>query len=165
HESEQHLERLLLQAVCRLHPSHVVDHHGNGQFHEKVLEFHQIVGIEMKNQMPAQRTHSVGRFLEERQIGPAAEVFHKIESHAAGPKTWQCASQASGGSRNFGLRVSGSGAAVDFTLFLYCIDPMKLGMFMMPLHPPQRKPAETYAEDRGAVLLADRLGYCEALVG
>src|SRR5713226_5177209 len=43
--------------------------------------------------------------------------------------------------------------------------PMKLGMFMMPLHPPQRKPAETYAEDREAVLLADRLGYCEALVG
>src|SRR5437762_2710838 len=42
---------------------------------------------------------------------------------------------------------------------------MKLGMFMMPLHPPQRKPAETYAEDREAVLLADRLGYCEALVG
>src|SRR5229473_1540596 len=43
--------------------------------------------------------------------------------------------------------------------------PMKLGMFMMPLHPPQRRPAETYAEDREAVLLADRLGYCEALVG
>ncbi len=42
---------------------------------------------------------------------------------------------------------------------------MKLGMFMMPLHPPQRRPAETYAEDREAVLLADRLGYCEALVG
>src|SRR5437899_9757274 len=42
---------------------------------------------------------------------------------------------------------------------------MKLGMFMMPLHPPQRQPAETYAEDREAVLLADRLGYCEALVG
>ena len=42
---------------------------------------------------------------------------------------------------------------------------MKLGMFMMPLHPPQRKPAETYAEDREAVLLADQLGYCEALVG
>src|SRR5947199_8412221 len=42
---------------------------------------------------------------------------------------------------------------------------MKLGMFMMPLHPPQRKPAETYADDREAILLADRLGYCEALVG
>src|SRR5438552_15340327 len=42
---------------------------------------------------------------------------------------------------------------------------MKRGMFMMPRHPPQRKPAETYAEDREAVLLADGLGYCEALVG
>jgi alkanesulfonate monooxygenase SsuD/methylene tetrahydromethanopterin reductase-like flavin-dependent oxidoreductase (luciferase family) len=36
---------------------------------------------------------------------------------------------------------------------------------MMPLHPPGRKPSETYAEDREAILLADRLGYCEALVG
>jgi alkanesulfonate monooxygenase SsuD/methylene tetrahydromethanopterin reductase-like flavin-dependent oxidoreductase (luciferase family) len=42
---------------------------------------------------------------------------------------------------------------------------MKLGTFMMPLHPPGRRPAETYAEDREAILLADRLGYCEALVG
>jgi alkanesulfonate monooxygenase SsuD/methylene tetrahydromethanopterin reductase-like flavin-dependent oxidoreductase (luciferase family) len=42
---------------------------------------------------------------------------------------------------------------------------LKLGTFMMPLHPPQRKPADTYAEDREAILLADRLGYREALVG
>ncbi len=43
--------------------------------------------------------------------------------------------------------------------------PMKLGMFMMPLHPPGRSPTETLQEDREAVLLADRLGYCEADVG
>jgi alkanesulfonate monooxygenase SsuD/methylene tetrahydromethanopterin reductase-like flavin-dependent oxidoreductase (luciferase family) len=36
---------------------------------------------------------------------------------------------------------------------------------MMPLHPPGRKPAETLAEDREAILLADRLGFCEAYVG
>ena len=42
---------------------------------------------------------------------------------------------------------------------------MKLGMFMMPLHPPARNAWETLAEDREAILLADRLGYCEALVG
>jgi alkanesulfonate monooxygenase SsuD/methylene tetrahydromethanopterin reductase-like flavin-dependent oxidoreductase (luciferase family) len=36
---------------------------------------------------------------------------------------------------------------------------------MMPLHPPGRPPWQTYAEDREAILLADRLGYCEALVG
>jgi alkanesulfonate monooxygenase SsuD/methylene tetrahydromethanopterin reductase-like flavin-dependent oxidoreductase (luciferase family) len=42
---------------------------------------------------------------------------------------------------------------------------MKLGTFMMPLHPPERRPSETYAEDREAILLADRLGYAEALVG
>ena len=36
---------------------------------------------------------------------------------------------------------------------------------MMPLHPPQRQPWQTYAEDREAIVLADRLGYCEALVG
>jgi alkanesulfonate monooxygenase SsuD/methylene tetrahydromethanopterin reductase-like flavin-dependent oxidoreductase (luciferase family) len=42
---------------------------------------------------------------------------------------------------------------------------MMLGMFMMPLHPPGRNAWETLAEDREAILLADRLGYCEALVG
>lgn len=42
---------------------------------------------------------------------------------------------------------------------------MKLGMFMMPLHPPTRRPWETLEEDRQAILLADRLGYHEALVG
>jgi alkanesulfonate monooxygenase SsuD/methylene tetrahydromethanopterin reductase-like flavin-dependent oxidoreductase (luciferase family) len=36
---------------------------------------------------------------------------------------------------------------------------------MMPLHPPGRRPAETLAEDREAVLLADKLGYAEAFVG
>jgi alkanesulfonate monooxygenase SsuD/methylene tetrahydromethanopterin reductase-like flavin-dependent oxidoreductase (luciferase family) len=42
---------------------------------------------------------------------------------------------------------------------------MKLGTFMMPLHPPKRQPYETYAEDREAILLADKLGYKEALIG
>lgn len=42
---------------------------------------------------------------------------------------------------------------------------MKLGMFMMPLHPPGRNATETLAEDREAFLLADRLGYCEGFVG
>ena len=42
---------------------------------------------------------------------------------------------------------------------------MKLGTFMMPLHPPGRVATETLAEDREAVLLADRLGYVEAFVG
>src|SRR5690349_2010903 len=42
---------------------------------------------------------------------------------------------------------------------------MKLATFMMPLHPPERSPAETLPEDREAILLADRLGYTEAYVG
>src|SRR5688572_934347 len=42
---------------------------------------------------------------------------------------------------------------------------MKLATFMMPLHPPGRNPGQTLAEDRDAILLADRLGYCEAYVG
>ncbi len=42
---------------------------------------------------------------------------------------------------------------------------MKLGMFMMPLHPPGRNATETLAEDREAFLLADRLGYAEGFVG
>jgi alkanesulfonate monooxygenase SsuD/methylene tetrahydromethanopterin reductase-like flavin-dependent oxidoreductase (luciferase family) len=42
---------------------------------------------------------------------------------------------------------------------------MKLGMFMMPLHPPERSYPETLREDREAIVLADRLGFEEAFVG
>jgi alkanesulfonate monooxygenase SsuD/methylene tetrahydromethanopterin reductase-like flavin-dependent oxidoreductase (luciferase family) len=42
---------------------------------------------------------------------------------------------------------------------------MNLATFMMPLHPPGRNLGETLAEDREAILLADRLGYAEAYVG
>ena len=42
---------------------------------------------------------------------------------------------------------------------------MKYSTFMMPLHPPGRNVTETLQEDRGAIILADRLGYSEAYVG
>src|SRR5215212_1885145 len=42
---------------------------------------------------------------------------------------------------------------------------MRLGMFMMPLHPAHRAPSETLQEDREAVILADRLGFHDAFVG
>jgi alkanesulfonate monooxygenase SsuD/methylene tetrahydromethanopterin reductase-like flavin-dependent oxidoreductase (luciferase family) len=42
---------------------------------------------------------------------------------------------------------------------------LKLGMFMMPLHPPGKNYVQTLKEDREAIILADRLGYTEALVG
>lgn len=42
---------------------------------------------------------------------------------------------------------------------------MKLGMFMMPVHPLHRDPIDTLREDREAIILADRLGYHDAFVG
>ena len=42
---------------------------------------------------------------------------------------------------------------------------MKLGMFMMPVHPLHRDHTETLREDREAVILADRLGYHDAFIG
>lgn len=42
---------------------------------------------------------------------------------------------------------------------------MKLGYFTMPLHPVGRDWRETLAEDREAVLLAERLGFEEAFIG
>ena len=42
---------------------------------------------------------------------------------------------------------------------------MRLGMFMMPLHPAHREPAQTLQEDREAIILADRLGFHDAFVG
>ncbi|MBA2965009.1 MULTISPECIES: LLM class flavin-dependent oxidoreductase [Ramlibacter] len=42
---------------------------------------------------------------------------------------------------------------------------MKLGMFMMPLHPLHRNPTQTLQEDRQAIILADQLGFHDAFVG
>lgn len=42
---------------------------------------------------------------------------------------------------------------------------MRLGTFMMPLHPPERPYGEVLAEDREAIALADRLGFEEVFVG
>jgi alkanesulfonate monooxygenase SsuD/methylene tetrahydromethanopterin reductase-like flavin-dependent oxidoreductase (luciferase family) len=42
---------------------------------------------------------------------------------------------------------------------------MRLGLFMMPLHPPERPADETLAEDTEKSLLADRLGFEELWVG
>ena len=42
---------------------------------------------------------------------------------------------------------------------------MRLGIFMMPLHPAHRDPAVTLREDREAIILADQLGFYDAFVG
>jgi alkanesulfonate monooxygenase SsuD/methylene tetrahydromethanopterin reductase-like flavin-dependent oxidoreductase (luciferase family) len=42
---------------------------------------------------------------------------------------------------------------------------MKLGLFMMPLHPLHRDPAVALQEDRETIILADKLGFHDAFVG
>src|SRR5512134_1961710 len=42
---------------------------------------------------------------------------------------------------------------------------MKLGIFMMPVHPLHRSHTETLKEDREAVILADQLGFHDAFIG
>lgn len=42
---------------------------------------------------------------------------------------------------------------------------LKLGFFIQPVHPPRRCYADVLREDREAVVLADRLGFCEAFIG
>jgi alkanesulfonate monooxygenase SsuD/methylene tetrahydromethanopterin reductase-like flavin-dependent oxidoreductase (luciferase family) len=42
---------------------------------------------------------------------------------------------------------------------------MKLGLFMMPLHPPAKPLAQTYDEDHDLLVLADELGFSEAWIG
>ncbi|PXY24732.1 LLM class flavin-dependent oxidoreductase [Prauserella muralis] len=42
---------------------------------------------------------------------------------------------------------------------------MRLGYFAMPMHPDTRPWAETLADDRDAVILADRLGFHDAFIG
>jgi len=42
---------------------------------------------------------------------------------------------------------------------------MRLGLFMMPLHPAHRPPAQTLQEDRETIILADQLGFYDAFVG
>ena len=42
---------------------------------------------------------------------------------------------------------------------------MKLGTFMMPLHPPEKDRTACFAEDVDFIVLADQLGYTEAWIG
>src|SRR5262245_2888991 len=42
---------------------------------------------------------------------------------------------------------------------------MHFGLFMMPLHPPERSFAESYDRDLAQIVLADRLGYHEVWIG
>lgn len=42
---------------------------------------------------------------------------------------------------------------------------MKLGLFMMPMHPPEKDRTQCFEEDLDLVVLADQLGYTEAWVG
>lgn len=42
---------------------------------------------------------------------------------------------------------------------------MRLGMFMMPVHPTGRNYTETLREDREAIILADQLGFHDVFVG
>ena len=42
---------------------------------------------------------------------------------------------------------------------------IKLGSFMMPLHPPEKNRTECFEEDAEFVMLADRLGFTEAWFG
>jgi alkanesulfonate monooxygenase SsuD/methylene tetrahydromethanopterin reductase-like flavin-dependent oxidoreductase (luciferase family) len=42
---------------------------------------------------------------------------------------------------------------------------VKLGLFMMPLHPPHRSLADSYQRDVDQIVLADQLGFFEAWVG
>jgi alkanesulfonate monooxygenase SsuD/methylene tetrahydromethanopterin reductase-like flavin-dependent oxidoreductase (luciferase family) len=43
--------------------------------------------------------------------------------------------------------------------------PLQLGFFIQPVHPPARRYGDTLREDREAVVLADRLGYREVFIG
>ncbi|MCZ6679040.1 MAG: LLM class flavin-dependent oxidoreductase [Candidatus Poribacteria bacterium] len=42
---------------------------------------------------------------------------------------------------------------------------MKIGMFMMPLHPPEKNRTQTFDEDRECIIWADELGFSEAWIG
>ena len=43
--------------------------------------------------------------------------------------------------------------------------PMKLGLFMMPLHPPEKSRTQCFDEDIEAVVHAESLGFTEAWIG
>jgi alkanesulfonate monooxygenase SsuD/methylene tetrahydromethanopterin reductase-like flavin-dependent oxidoreductase (luciferase family) len=42
---------------------------------------------------------------------------------------------------------------------------MRFGLFMMPLHPPERSFVDSYERDLAQIVLADRLGYHEVWIG
>src|SRR2546425_9660302 len=42
---------------------------------------------------------------------------------------------------------------------------MQFGLFMMPLHPPERSFVDSWDRDLAQIVLADRLGYHEVWIG
>src|SRR3989442_15831177 len=66
-----------------------------------------------------------------------------------------------------GLFVAPAALQPALTSVLRCgtFEPVRLGYFTMPLHPPHRDPVQTLQEDREAVILADKLGFHDAFVG
>ena len=83
HELEQRLERLLLHSVGRLRPAHVIDHHRDGDGAEQLLQLDDVLALEMHDQVPAERPDALHGAAHEPGIGPALQVLHEIEAHAA----------------------------------------------------------------------------------
>ena len=60
------------------------------------------------------------------------------------------------------LEIVGDSAARNINMEGY---KMKLGVFMMPLHPPDKDRTECFEEDIDLIVLADELGFTEAWIG
>src|SRR5688572_26724140 len=117
-------------------------------------------------------------------IAAASPMGTRWKSHARSP--WRCgvarcarASRSAGtGSRpgrakgsTLSARTRATSAGWNAEALKYHWRPrveepsMKLGIFMMPVHPLHRNHTETLKEDRETVILADRLGFHDAFIG
>ena len=80
---EQQLKRPLLETLGGLDAAHVVDDEGHVDSCEQLLLRHDVLGIEMQHDVPAQRLDSRQQPVEHVEVRHAAQVLDEIEAYAA----------------------------------------------------------------------------------
>src|SRR5258708_5012248 len=90
HQIEQHAKRPLIEPTRRLYASHVIDHERYATAAEQFSVRFDIVGVEVQDQVPAERFYHGERALERARIGGAPQGPHEIEAPPAPSARVQC---------------------------------------------------------------------------
>jgi hypothetical protein len=81
-KSSKRAERPLLQAAVRLDAAHVIDDERYRERAEKRRKLRNVYGVQVHDQMPAERPDALNDMVEHVHVRPAAEVLDEVEADA-----------------------------------------------------------------------------------